>query len=129
MIPKENTLLLEFSKISNLFPLTTLIKLRRIIFVRIWCNCWETGSKWLESFLIWHHHCVKIVRIRSYSGPHFPAFGLNTERYSVSLRIQSECGKIRTRITPNTDTFYVVRVACYILQIFYLITGLFKVFS
>ena len=29
-------------------------------------------------------------------------------RYSVSLRIQSECGKMRTRITPNTDTFYAV---------------------
>ena len=28
--------------------------------------------------------------------------------YSVSLRIQSECGKMRTRITPNTDTFYAV---------------------
>ena len=55
-------------------------------------------------------HCVKSVRIRSYSGPHFPAFGLNTERYSVSLRIQSECGKIRTRITPNRDTFYAVTV-------------------
>ena len=26
-------------------------------------------------------HCVKSVRIRSYSGPDFPAFGLNTERY------------------------------------------------
>ena len=35
---------------------------------------------------------------------------MNTERYSVSLRIQSECGKMRTRITPNTDTFYVVFV-------------------
>ena len=35
----------------------------------------------------------------------FPAFGLNTERYGVSLRIQSECGKIWARITPNTDTF------------------------
>ena len=32
-----------------------------------------------------------------FSGPYFPAFGLNTERYEVSLRIQSECGKIRTR--------------------------------
>ena len=30
-------------------------------------------------------HCVKNVRIRSYSGPHFFAFGLNTERYSASL--------------------------------------------
>ena len=51
-------------------------------------------------------HCVKSVRIRSYSGshfpPHFPAFGLNTGRYGVSLRIQSECGKIRAR---NTSAF------------------------
>ena len=35
------------------------------------------------------------------------------ERYGVSCiprvsRIQSECGKIRTRITPNTDTLYAV---------------------
>ena len=51
-------------------------------------------------------HCVKSVHIRSYSGPYFPAFGLNTERYGVSLCIQSECGKMRTRITPNTYTFY-----------------------
>ena len=26
-------------------------------------------------------HCVKNVRIRSYSGPYFPAFELNTETY------------------------------------------------
>ena len=51
---------------------------------------------------------MKSVRIRSYSGPHFPAFELNTERYGVSRRIQSECGKIRTRITPNTDSFNLV---------------------
>ena len=46
--------------------------------------------------------------MQSYSGPHFPAFGLNTERYFVFLHIQSKCGKIQTRITPNTDTFDVV---------------------
>ena len=37
-------------------------------------------------------HCVKSVRIRSYSGPHFPAFGLNTERNflrSVPVHIAS----------------------------------------
>ena len=50
-------------------------------------------------------HCVKSVRIRSYSGPHFPALGPNAKRYSVSLRIQSEWGKMKTRITPNTNTF------------------------
>ena len=26
----------------------------------------------------------------------------------ILVRIQSDCGKIRTRITPNTDTFYAV---------------------
>ena len=36
---------------------------------------------------------VKSVRIQSYSGPYFSAFGLNTKRYRVSLRIQSKCGK------------------------------------
>ena len=54
------------------------------------------------------YHCVKSVHIRSFSGPYFPTFGLNTERYYASLRIQSECGKIRTRIIPNMDTFYAV---------------------
>ena len=44
------------------------------------------------------------------SGLHFPAFGLNTERYWVSLRIQSECGKMRIRMTPNTDTLHAVNV-------------------
>ena len=28
--------------------------------------------------------------------------------WTVSLRIQSQCGKMRTRISPNTDTFYAV---------------------
>ena len=51
---------------------------------------------------------MKSVRIRSYSSPYFPAFGLNMDRYPVSLRIQSECEKIWTRITPNTVTFYAV---------------------
>ena len=53
-------------------------------------------------------HCEKIANIRSFPGPYFPAFGLNKETYSVSLRIQSLCGKIRTRKTPNMDTSHVV---------------------
>ena len=51
-------------------------------------------------------HCVKSVRIGSYSGSYFPAFGLNKEGYGASLSIQPECWKLRTRITPNTDTFH-----------------------
>ena len=53
-------------------------------------------------------HCVKSLRIRSNSGPHFQASVLNTERYGVSLRIQSECGKMRTRTISNMNTFYAV---------------------
>ena len=34
-------------------------------------------------------HCVKSVRIRSYSGPYLPALGLNAERYRLSLRVQT----------------------------------------
>ena len=52
---------------------------------------------------------AKSVRIWSYCGPFFPTFGLNSERYTISLRIQSECEKVRIRITPNKGTFYAVQ--------------------
>ena len=55
-------------------------------------------------------HCVKSVRIRSYSDLYFPAFWLNTEIYGVYTRIQSEYREILTKITLNTDIFY--RVLC-----------------
>ena len=54
-------------------------------------------------------HCVKNFRILIISGPYFLAFGLITERYSVSLQIQSKSVKIRTRETPNTYTFHAVK--------------------
>ena len=38
------------------------------------------------NLFIRNFHCLKSVRILSISSPYFPAFGLNTERYSVSLR-------------------------------------------
>ena len=60
-------------------------------------------------------HCMKSVRIRSYSGPYIPTFGLNTERCGLFLRIQSGCGEIRARITPNTGTFYAVSIAGIVL--------------
>ena len=50
---------------------------------------------------------MKGARNWSFSGPYFSAFGLN---HSVSLCIQSKCGKIRTRKTPNMDTFHGVEV-------------------
>ena len=54
-------------------------------------------------------HCMKSVLIRSFSGPHFPEFRLNTERYSGSLCFRSKWRKIRARKPPNTDTFHAVR--------------------
>ena len=65
-------------------------------------------GKHFESVLV--EHCVGSVRIWSFSGPHFPTFELIMERYSVSLRIQSECRKLRTRKTPNTGTFHAVEI-------------------
>ena len=38
-----------------------------------------------------------------YSVLFWSAFSRIRTEYSVSLRIQSECAKMRTRITPNTD--------------------------
>ena len=39
----------------------------------------------------------KVSKYAVVSGPYFPTFWLNTDRYEVSLRIQSKCGKKRTR--------------------------------
>ena len=55
-------------------------------------------------------HYIKSVRIRSVSGRHFLAFGLNTEVYSVNLRIQSEYGKMQTRKAPKTESYHAVNV-------------------
>ena len=56
-------------------------------------------------------YCVKLVRISNCSGLYFSAFKLNIDRYSVSIRIQLEWGKIRNRKTSYTDTFHTV-IAC-----------------
>ena len=53
---------------------------------------------------------VKSVCIWSFPGLYFPAFGLNMEKYGVSLRIQSECGKTWAKEAMNTGTFQVVLV-------------------
>ena len=45
---------------------------------------------------------VVLVRI-------FPAFSRIRTEYGKILVSQENAGKMRTRITPNTDTFYAVR--------------------
>ena len=44
-----------------------------------------------------HIAAWKVSKYGVFSGPYFPAFGLNTERYGVPLRIKSKCGKMRFR--------------------------------
>ena len=39
-----------------------------------------------STFSCFDDHCVKSVRIRRYSGPYFPAFGLNKERNPINPR-------------------------------------------
>ena len=55
-----------------------------------------------KMLLLWIPLCKKCF------GPYFPSFGLSTEKYGVSLCIQSKCGKTRTRNTRNLDTFHSV---------------------
>ena len=64
------------------------------------------------SFTAW-----KVSKYGVISGPYFPAFGLITERYELSLRIQSECGKIRTWNNSYLDTFHAV-INAYFDQMF-----------
>ena len=84
------------------------------------CPYFSTGQNLLKETLIEDKYChnqlrkafwyIRWPQIMQYtitawkvpkqgviSGPYFPAFRLNTEKYEVSLRIQSEYGKIRTR--------------------------------
>ena len=56
------------------------------------------------------NHFMKKVRIRSAFCLYFPSSELNTERYEASLHIDSKCGKIWTRKTPNSDAFHAVKI-------------------
>ena len=49
-----------------------------------------------------------------YFGLDFPGTSWKVSLFGdILVRIQSECGKMRTRITPTTDTFYAVSVFGY----------------
>ena len=49
-------------------------------------------------------HCVKSVHISSFSGPYFPAYG------DMQSIFGYRCGKIRTRKTPNMNTFHALQL-------------------
>ena len=64
---------------AHLLTLNKLIVLLTYFFLSVI----ENFLKDLKSAVI---QCVKSVRIRSYSGPHFPAFGMNTEQNNSECR-------------------------------------------
>ena len=58
-------------------------------------------------------HCLKSVRIQSYSGPHFPAFGLNTNQnnsehghFSRSGAHDIDCDAFRNFIKSITHRYF-----------------------
>ena len=61
-------------------------------------------------------HCEKIVQIRSFFCPYFPAFGLNTEIYGVDLRIQSKYGKMRNTKMQNRKNPYLANLHAVLLN-------------
>ena len=126
------TLNLLRKKISAKFA--DLLELHHHEILKFWLAT-ERQEKFKKSLS--HHHCmtplqcVKSIRIRSFPSTYFPALVLNTERYGVSFRIQSECGKIRTRKPPNPDTFHIVLIIhllCIRRNILFLISKL-QIFS
>ena len=91
------------------FPIPLPLALKVTVFVVM--NKTELGKLIKKISLIkLYISLLKKYPYLEFSGPHFPAFGLNTERYSVALHIQFEFGKIRTRKIPNTDT---VNAVCF----------------
>ena len=76
--------------------------------------CLDSIQKKWKIIIITDHGCNNFVYkglskkfpYSEFSGPYFPTFGLNRQRYKAFFRIQSECWKILIRKTANTDTFH-----------------------
>ena len=69
-------------------------------------NVWDCFFKFCTAW--------KVSKCGVFSGPYFRIFWLNTEIYSVNLRIQSEYRKIRTRNNPVLGHFSFI----YLLTLF-----------
>ena len=101
-----------FQSLSERYCLPFIVK--KIVYSnRVYCLSCKESDNMAIAIQTKSTCCEKSVGIPSFCGPYFSAFGVKTETYGVSLHIQSECGKIRTRKTPNTDTFYAVSNAAY----------------
>ena len=58
------------------------------------------------------NHCGKSVHIRSYSGPHFLAFGLRISPYSVRMRENADQNNSEYGYSPSSEMQKMVRTIC-----------------
>ena len=94
-----------FTTLSNIVRWSNVLQIEKHSMLVIWQGSEgvenERKSKTFNIYvLLWDTNqstVWKVSQYRIFSGPYFPAFGLYAERYSVSLHIQSEYRKIRTR--------------------------------
>ena len=117
--------------INKNFKLSTMITSKRNVFhgqrvlsylflkIQVLRICQKRMSSFKLLIIVWFGslgECIYLFNFLSYllhekypysefSGSCFPAFGLNTERFEMSLRIQSKCKKIQTRTLP-IQTFF-----------------------
>ena len=102
---------------------------KRISWFEFLSCAWTISSKYAEKYfavttiIFFIATAWKVSKYGVFSGPYFPAFGLNTERYSVSFCIRSECEKIWTRKNLRIRTFF-MQCAALIIRLFGLIVAL-----
>ena len=106
-LERENVPSKRFSVMLICLKYAICYMLKAFLDLRVNCiNAITVFSICTENYCARSKYRPSKVRIRSYYGPYFPRIRPDTDRYSVSLCIQSKCGKIRTRITATTDIFY-----------------------
>ena len=74
------------------------------IFIKV-LKVWNVRIKTITDSIFSVSTTWKVSKYGVYFDPHFPEFGLNTEFYSVNLRIQFKYRKTRTRINSVLGYF------------------------
>ena len=102
--PSMYMLLIKLASINVFHPITGkhyfFIQIHRFLrfFATTQCCCvfWNKCFERIPYFII--VHCVKSVGIRNYSGPSFPAFGMNTERFSIITLQCCQCQRSKIKV-------------------------------
>ena len=92
---------------------------KQFIFITLEINITKATrsiAQWINDF-----HFFALRKKCPYSELFWSAFSRIRTEHGVSLRIQSECGKIRTRITPNTETFHAVLIIIFFCTYYFFV--------